>query len=102
MVLGLGGLFALLQLARGGASMLARERQAWAAQRISLAVRGRLFEHVLRLAPSGDGRWTRGDLLFRLTSDVRAVETFFNWDRVAADLRRIGHELAPAGAGVAS
>jgi phosphatidylinositol alpha-1,6-mannosyltransferase len=32
----------------------------------------------------------------------RAVETFYNWDRVAADLRRIGHELTAAGVGVAS
>ncbi|HET7422554.1 MAG TPA: glycosyltransferase family 4 protein [Gemmatimonadales bacterium] len=31
-----------------------------------------------------------------------AVETFYNWDRVAADLRRIGHELTAAGVGVAS
>jgi len=30
------------------------------------------------------------------------VESFFNWDRVAADLRRIGHELAADGVGVAS
>jgi phosphatidylinositol alpha-1,6-mannosyltransferase len=32
----------------------------------------------------------------------RAVESFYNWDRVAADLRRIGHELAASGVGVAS
>jgi phosphatidylinositol alpha-1,6-mannosyltransferase len=30
----------------------------------------------------------------------RAVESFYNWDRVAADLRQIGHELAAAGTGV--
>jgi glycosyltransferase involved in cell wall biosynthesis len=30
----------------------------------------------------------------------RAVESFYNWDRGAGDLRRIGHELAPAAAGV--
>jgi len=30
----------------------------------------------------------------------RAVEGFYNWDRVAGDLRRIGHELAAAGTGV--
>jgi phosphatidylinositol alpha-1,6-mannosyltransferase len=30
----------------------------------------------------------------------RAVESFYNWDRVATDLRRLGHELAEAGTGV--
>jgi phosphatidylinositol alpha-1,6-mannosyltransferase len=32
----------------------------------------------------------------------RAVESFYNWDRVATDLRRIGHELAATGTGVAT
>jgi glycosyltransferase involved in cell wall biosynthesis len=32
----------------------------------------------------------------------RAVESFYNWDRVATDLRRIGHELAATGTGVAN
>ena len=32
----------------------------------------------------------------------RAVESFYNWDRVATDLRRIGQELAATGTGVAT
>jgi ATP-binding cassette subfamily B protein len=76
-LLALGGVFALYQVARGGISVLARERQAYAGQRIALRVRQRLFEHVTRLAPAGHPELARGDLLFRLTGDVRAVETFF-------------------------
>lgn len=76
-LLALGGAFALYQVLRGGASMLARERQAHAGQRIALLVRQRLFRHVQRLAPAGHPALARGDLLFRLTGDVRAVETFF-------------------------
>lgn len=76
-LLALGGLFALYQVVRGGISMVARERQVHAGQRISLLVRQRLFEHVTRLAPAGHPELARGDLLFRLTGDVRAVETFF-------------------------
>ena len=32
----------------------------------------------------------------------RAVESFYNWDRVTTDLRRIGQELAATGTGVAT
>ena len=32
----------------------------------------------------------------------RAAESFYNWDRVVADLRRIGQELSAGRAGVAS
>ena len=49
-----------------------------------------------------------GDALGRLLDDAplrarlgaagrRAVETYYNWDRVAGDLARIGHEFAGAG-----
>ncbi len=76
-LLALGGVFAAYQLLRGGASMLARERQVHAGQRIALLVRQRLFEHVQRLGPAGRPQLQRGDLLFRMTGDVRAVEQFF-------------------------
>jgi phosphatidylinositol alpha-1,6-mannosyltransferase len=51
---------------------------------VAAAVERLLDDHALRARLGAAGR--------------RAVETQFNWDRVTADLRRLGHEFgAPAG-----
>jgi phosphatidylinositol alpha-1,6-mannosyltransferase len=50
------------------------------AEAVSDALRVLLDDPALRVRLGGAGR--------------RAVETYYNWDRVAADLARIGHEFA--------
>lgn len=74
-VLRIGAVFAAYQLARGLLSMRARVRHVYLAQRVGLRVRQRLYHHVLRLSPVTPPGTDRGELLFRLTGDVRAVET---------------------------
>jgi phosphatidylinositol alpha-1,6-mannosyltransferase len=54
------------------------------ADAVSEALRALLDDQALRARLGGAGR--------------RAVETYYNWDRVAGDLARIGHELAGAAA----
>jgi ATP-binding cassette subfamily B protein len=93
-VLLVGATYAAYQLGRGGLSMVARVRQAHLAQRVALTVRHRLYAHVLRLCPLSEPCTTRGELLFRLTTDVRSVESFFA--RVV--VQSVGVALAVAGA----
>ncbi len=47
----------------------------WVGERFTLALRTRLFSHLQRLEPDALDRRRHGDLLARLTGDVRAVET---------------------------
>jgi ABC-type multidrug transport system fused ATPase/permease subunit len=76
-VLTIGGAFAIYQVVRGALSIAARERTVHVGQRVSLRVRQRLYRHVLSLCPVTHPGTARGDLLFRLTGDVRAVEILF-------------------------
>lgn len=77
LVIVIGTMFAAHQLLRGGLSVVTRIRQVRLAQRVSLQVRQRLYHHILKLSPVIAPGTARGELLFRLTGDVRAVETLF-------------------------
>lgn len=75
----LAALYIGLNLLSGLISYLNEYLSSWVGERFLLRLRGRLFEHILRLDPDLLQKRKLGDTLSRFTSDVTAIESFVLW-----------------------
>lgn len=67
-------LYAAIGLGKAAISYFAARIDASVMERITLAVRVRLFDHLLRLSPGSSPQQNNGDLLTRLSGDADRVE----------------------------
>jgi ATP-binding cassette subfamily B protein len=75
-LLWIGGAFAALLLLGGAVALADDYLGTWLGERFLLAMRTRVFGHLLTLAPDALDRRRLGDLLTRLGGDVAAIESF--------------------------
>ena len=86
----IAAVYIAFNLLSGLISYLNEYLSSWVGERFLLRLRGRLFEHVLRLDPEALQQRKLGDILTRFTSDVGQIETFVLWgvtDVVSSGLR---------------
>ncbi|MDQ3765768.1 MAG: ABC transporter ATP-binding protein/permease [Actinomycetota bacterium] len=75
----IAGLYIGLNLLSGSVSYLNEYLTSWVGERFLLGLRGRLFQHILRLDPDALQQRKLGDILSRFTSDIGTVESFVLW-----------------------
>jgi len=83
-LLGLGLMYMILALARGGFSFLSGVISASSTEKAMKRLRDRLFKHLQRLPMAFHSKNTTGELIQRCTGDVETVSKFANMQVVEA------------------